>query len=452
MDVYDIAIPVIANNIDLQSLSKLQENDNRWKSVDNNRTLLTEQLNVISDNQKVLIFSYIYLFQKISDGDFIDKGKELSLLLNLPQSVFDTCSEMISEERIDYIKHDFKNKGKECYEIFIEPDEYICDLITNIVLVPVKKDKVVLHNLQSFQYEHPTDKKALESLRMNNNIEKVIKAISEYDIERIKTVQMTGSNVRVTEKNVPYLHNALIKVCEILNIKDIPPLYLEQGFINAYTMGMKTPMLVICNSCLSLLSYDELLFLIGHEIGHIKSQHVMYHTIGSYLPVIGNLIGSLTFGIGELISGGLNLALYNWQRKSEFTADRAGLLACQNPDAAVSLMYKLAGFPTKYYENIKTDDFLQQAEQFEDLDSSTYNRVIKMLSIAENDHPWTVMRAKELKKWIDSGEYDNVLNCKNTVSTIDNGNNIATYSCNSCKAIVPSTSKFCPMCGQNLHS
>ena len=56
--------------------------------------------------------------------------------------------------------------------------------------------------------------------------------------------------------------------------------------------------------------------------------------------------------------------------------------------------------------NIRTDTFLQQARDFKMLDYDAMNKVVKFLSIADESHPWTVMRSAELLKWIDSGEYN----------------------------------------------
>ena len=113
-----------------------------------------------------------------------------------------------------------------------------------------------------------------------------MKLYYEYNFERLVTVQYTGSNIRVTEKNLPYLYNALKTVCEVLDVKEIPPLYVAPGSLNACTIGSSKPIIVISGICLSLLTYDELLFILGHEVGHIKSQHVLYHSIGNFIPYI----------------------------------------------------------------------------------------------------------------------------------------------------------------------
>ncbi|MGB9977622.1 MAG: M48 family metalloprotease [Thermovenabulum sp.] len=64
-------------------------------------------------------------------------------------------------------------------------------------------------------------------------------------------------------------------------------------------------------------------------------------------PILGEIVGSITLGAGKLLSTGLQIALLNWVRMSEFTADRAGLLTCQDPEVAASALMKLAGVPQK---------------------------------------------------------------------------------------------------------
>ena len=137
------------------------------------------------------------------------------------------------------------------------------------------------------------------------------------------------------------------------------------------------------------------------------------------IPLMGNILGSMTLGLGNLFSQGLQIALLNWQRKAEFTADRAGLLACQNVEAATTLMMKLAGAPPKFYSNLKVEDFKKQAKEFEEFDEDNLDKIAKAISVMFEEHPWTVMRGHELYKWIDSGEYDNVLE-RNTLTNDSN--------------------------------
>lgn len=70
---------------------------------------------------------------------------------------------------------------------------------------------------------------------------------------------------------------------------------------------------------------------------------------------------------------------------------------------------KLAGTPKKYFDKINVNEFINQAKEFEDYDYDTLDKVAKYLSIMWQDHPWTVMRASELFKWVESGEYESIM-------------------------------------------
>ena len=113
---------------------------------------------------------------------------------------------------------------------------------------------------------------------------------------------------------------------------------------------------------------------------------------------------------GSFVASGLQYSIYYWHRMSEFTADRAGLLCCQNKEAMIRAFIKMAGLPLNQFDNIKTETFIHQARDFKMLDYEGMNQVIKILSIADESHPWTVMRSSELLNWIDEGHYDKLLN------------------------------------------
>jgi Zn-dependent protease with chaperone function len=101
--------------------------------------------------------------------------------------------------------------------------------------------------------------------------------------------------------------------------------------VNAFTAGVERPIVVVTSGAVDLLTHEELAFLIGHELGHIKSGHVLYHQMADILPLLGSIVASATLGMGGLVSTGIQLALLNWYRMSEFPADRAGLLVCKTP-------------------------------------------------------------------------------------------------------------------------
>ncbi len=82
---------------------------------------------------------------------------------------------------------------------------------------------------------------------------------------------------------------------------------------------------------------------LGHELGHIKSGHMLYHTLAEVLGRGASLSASL-FGL-NILSIPIQLALLSWHRESEVTADRASLLVVKDVDVVTSLLKKLALSP-----------------------------------------------------------------------------------------------------------
>jgi Zn-dependent protease with chaperone function len=125
---------------------------------------------------------------------------------------------------------------------------------------------------------------------------------------------------------------------------------------------------------------------------------MLYHMMARMINIVIDAIPG-----GNLVAAPVKYALYYWDRMSEFTADRAGLLSCQKPTAAIKAFVKMAGLPKSEYSNININTFLEQAQEFNNLDYDGLNYIVKILSIAEANHPWTVMRAAQLVEWIRAG-------------------------------------------------
>lgn len=310
---------------------------------------------------------------------------------------------------------------------------------------------ILIKDLSPFEYEHSFDAKALDALQRTPGLDILIRNFNKYAIEKMITIQYTGSNLHITERNYPKLYRLLRSTCEILNLPALPDLYLTWGYnINGFTVGVDNPIIVLNSGAIDLLSDIELHYLIGHEVGHIKSRHTLYHQVGQFFPLIADFLGTATLGIGKLLSTPLHLALMQWSRMSELTADRAGLLACQDINVAASVMMKWSGMPVKYHEDIKIEHFIEQAKRFKSLDYENLNKIIKFFSIIDQTHPWVVMRAAELINWVSTGEYQDILDrkTKNRINIISNGD---VSKCRICRAVIDETGNFCGKCGAPLN-
>lgn len=268
--------------------------------------------------------------------------------------------------------------------------------------------------LKTEVYEHPFDRKALVTLERTPVLPMLLKKVNEYGIDKLLQLQIMGSEFKVTPRNFPDLYNSFVDTCNILDITPIPELYLFRGtgYIKSYAVGVEKPVVGVNLEAMEWLSRDELMFNFGHEIARIKGKYLAYQQMANVMPVLKNIIGATTLGVGGLAANGVEIALYNWMIMSKFTADRAGLLACQSTEVAITALMKLGGLPSDYLNEDTINDFVMQARSFKIENLDALGKVTKTFSFMEYNLPWTVMRASELLKWVDSGDYQNLLQGK----------------------------------------
>ena len=98
-----------------------------------------------------------------------------------------------------------------------------------------------------------------------------------------------------------------------------------------------------------------------------------------------------------------------WNRISEYTADRVGLLACQDINVALSTLMKISGLPQSYYSDASVEEFVKQANEFKETYGGNYDSLLKDLDVLDEDHPWLIRRASILLDWYNSGEYHKLI-------------------------------------------
>ena len=97
------------------------------------------------------------------------------------------------------------------------------------------------------------------------------------------------------------------------------------------------------------------------------------------------------------------LALHDWYRKAELTADRAGLLCVQNLEPCLTVFMKFAGGATRLWAEMDQAEFIRQIQNYEEADRSNLSRAYKMFLTAWRTHPFPILRAKELDAWHGTG-------------------------------------------------
>lgn len=216
----------------------------------------------------------------------------------------------------------------------------------------------------------------------------VVFVFISYQMNLAQHRQILKRAYLVTKDSLPEVQVLSQQCAERLRVKNYKLYVLKRHELNAYTFGISDPRVVVVYSdLLKVMDADELRFIIGHELGHIGLNHARINT----------LLGGMA-GVPVPYSAALTLtfAFRWWNRACEFSADRAGLLACRDLKKATSALVKLVAGDVRTSAEMERALALINAE-----DDSPLNVLASSLST----HPMIVNRIKELRKFAASSAY-----------------------------------------------
>jgi Zn-dependent protease with chaperone function len=270
---------------------------------------------------------------------------------------------------------------------------------------PAARPRKVLTDIAPSTWEHPADRAALQTLRAIPGFDLAVKKIIGFFGERGIRLMFQANAVRVGPKQFPKLHSLMSEVQTTLDWEETVPLFVSQTpLVNAGAYGVDEPFIVLNSGAVDLLNEDESRVLLGHELGHVMSGHALYHTILILILSIG--IRNLPFLAGIALLP-IRLALLEWSRKSELSADRAGLLSSQDLEHTLRVYLKLAGGGLTTQDQINLDAYMEQAREYEDYGG--LDAIYKILNMLDASHPFHTLRAAELEKWHKGGEYQKIV-------------------------------------------
>jgi Zn-dependent protease with chaperone function len=193
----------------------------------------------------------------------------------------------------------------------------------------------------------------------------------------------------VTPANMPQLDRLVRECATRLGTGPVEAFVLPLDAMNAYTFGLSSPQVVVLYApLLRVMNVDELRFIVGHELGHVRLGHTWLNSI------LGGLAGIPSPYAAAAV---LHVAFRWWNRACEFSADRAGLLACGDLHAATTALVRLAtGLASRHPADIERAIAVLDRQ-----DDDPGNVVLESLAT----HPLMIRRVQALRQFAASEQY-----------------------------------------------
>lgn len=209
-----------------------------------------------------------------------------------------------------------------------------------------------------------------------------------------------GTLVRVSSRQFPELYERTVQAAEFLGSPPVTVYVRRSSEMMIYTLGFRRqPIIVITSSMVDQMELDDLQFFIGREIGHIRAGHTWLRTLlkplGSDVPVVGKLLNSVIFG--------------DWINRTEYTADRAGFIACRSLTTAIKSMLKF-GVGIRLFEKLDISEFLEQIREVHNV----RGRVTEIVA----EQPYLTQRIRGLVRFAFSSQFQMIVPEKRTHTQI----------------------------------
>ena len=170
--------------------------------------------------------------------------------------------------------------------------------------------------------------------------------------------------------------------------------------LNAITIGMNKPFIVLNCGLVDLLDEDELRFVIAHELGHALSGHAVYQTLLQRLLQLTGVLNSIP--LGGLGVRAIVAALYRVVAQGRAVGRPRRPAGDPGPGHRVPRAHAAGQRrpPRRPRPHVVLRPGAGVPRRGDLRDS-----VLKLLLIENRSHPFAVVRATELRRWVDSGEY-----------------------------------------------
>ena len=236
------------------------------------------------------------------------------------------------------------------------------------------------------------DRDYVIAFQQDDLIQKTLEKVNKNSGKFKSRKHLLKSSLRLTKTLAPMLHEIGEHCKKVLKLKADIEFFVYQGdTFNAscYPPDDNKLYIILSSGILERFSKEELTFVVGHEIGHVLFEHFDY-PVRQILDTGENDLAPIHA-----------MKLYAWNRNAEISADRAGLLCCQNFEAVGRTFFKLSSGVTTDSLDFQLNAYI---EQFVDLEE-----VLNDSNLDPSDwystHPFSPLRIKALELFNKSETY-----------------------------------------------
>lgn len=264
--------------------------------------------------------------------------------------------------------------------------------------------------LSAEAYLHGADRRSSSMLRSLPGVPRVMRTFLEHVGDRPARLLFLSDAIRCDDEQFPELVRLAERARARLDLPFTPAVYLgESPHMNAQTTGVQDPIVLVRSSLLDQMSDDELVAVLGHELGHLHANHPLYNSMAAALLWSGGTASPVL----RLFGGPLRRVLLRWGRAAELTADRAALLAARDLGVCLTMLLTFAGGNrpgTTSRTQMRLGPFVRQCRELAKIEAShSFDSLLAGYLTMDRTHPHVARRVMHLVQWVSFGSYLNIL-------------------------------------------
>src|SRR5262245_61823560 len=117
--------------------------------------------------------------------------------------------------------------------------------------------------LTASAFQHTADREAMKKLARLPGMQMLLRKASSSYLEKTVRMLNISQNVRVNQKQFPKIHNIFREACAVLDIKEIPEIYVSTNpNPNAFSFGIDRYTVILLSGLIDMLNEEELLYVV----------------------------------------------------------------------------------------------------------------------------------------------------------------------------------------------